>query len=95
MQEALNMIWMNYDLFHIWEPARELMPGASWPSMRNHIIFLIKRTPYDIRKHIRKDIKAFLQEYGKMDGLELKAEAFAMKDLLRRSYRYIGTLRRW
>ena len=93
MQEALNTIWMNHDLFHIWGPARE--PGAHWPSIRNNIIFLIKRTPYDMRKYLRRDIKTFLHQYGKMDGLELKVEVYAMKDLLRRPYRFIGTLRRW
>ena len=48
-----------------------------------------------MRKYLRRDIKTFLHQYGKMDGLELKVEVYAMKDLLRRPYRFIGTLRRW
>lgn len=83
----VNTIWLHHNMLRYWFSARD-NPTQSWPLLRCQLIAIIKKTPYWARIEFRKDIKSFLKTFKEVDNLDIKTEAFAVKDLLRRGFRF-------
>ena len=83
----LNTIWLHYNMICYWFAARD-NPTQSWPLLRCQLIAVIKKIPYWARIEFRKDIKSFLKKFKEVDNLDIKTEAFAVTDLLRRGFHF-------